>query len=186
MNAPLVHPIDIAAVALPAEIAASEMVFTERCEARALLYIEGKISLHDAVDELQNYAEASGLIDRIGQNEAQRIMGEAFAVVDLLPEAEEELSQACEAEIMLRTAVLVQRWERADPRDCWHHTGEAAPKPSAEQRRRPEPYRTPQATVDAFWYVAGLNDADYLKHWLEQHPRDAETLCKLWEGRNAA
>jgi hypothetical protein len=51
--------------------------------------------------------------------------------------------------------------------------------------RQAEPYRPPQSTIEAFWYVAGLDDADYLKRWLAQHPRDVETLQKLWEAKHA-
>jgi hypothetical protein len=50
----------------------------------------------------------------------------------------------------------------------------------------PRPYRTPQATIDAFWYVVRLDNPDYLTRWLAQHPLDASALCKLWEGKNAA
>jgi hypothetical protein len=56
-------------------------VFRERCEARPLLFVCGQMSLHDAVDGLQAAAERTGLIDRIGQDEVQAIMGAAFAVV---------------------------------------------------------------------------------------------------------
>jgi hypothetical protein len=80
---------------------------------------------------------------------------------------------------------LVTQWEVADPRDAWRHTGEAPPIPSRVQERQSDRYRTPQSTIDAFWYVVRLEDADYLKRWLAQHPRDAEALCKLWEGKNA-
>jgi hypothetical protein len=65
---------------------------------------------------------------------------------------------------------------------------EAMDDPSKRRLQPPAaapPYRTPQSMVDAFFYVARLNDADYLKRWLKRHPRDAETLCKLWEGKNA-
>jgi hypothetical protein len=58
-----------------------------------------------------------------------------------------------------------------------------AEQPSAP--RASAPYRPAQSTVDAFWYVAGLDDADYLKRWLAQHPRDLETLQKLWEAKHA-
>jgi hypothetical protein len=53
-------------------------------------------------------------------------------------------------------------------------------------RSEPEPHRPARSTVDAFFFVVCLNDAEYLKRWLELHPRDAEALCKLWEGKNAA
>jgi hypothetical protein len=54
-------------------------VFIARAEARAKLWQIGEISLHDAVDELQRAAEASGLVAELGQDEVQRLMVEAFA-----------------------------------------------------------------------------------------------------------
>jgi hypothetical protein len=69
-------------------------VFELRCWARARLYAEGEYSLHEAVDHLQADAEASGLVAAIGQDEVQRILGEAFAAVrpelevaDVIPDA---------------------------------------------------------------------------------------------------
>jgi hypothetical protein len=47
----------------------------------------------------------------------------------------------------------------------------------------PLPYRTAQSTIDAFWYLVRLNDPDRLKTWLANHPLDAATLLKLYEGR---
>src|SRR5437016_9814027 len=85
--------------------------------------------------------------------------------------------------IYLRAADLIAQWERADPRDNWKYTGEHPPRglpaPPAP------PYRTPQATIDGFWYVAGLGDADYLTRWLAQHPLDVTALQKLWEAKHA-
>jgi len=83
-------------------------------------------------------------------------------------------------------------WELADPRDAWRHTGE--PPPSADIRNsdisarptdKPRHYHTPQSTIDAFWYIVRLEDADYLKRWLAQHPRDVVTLQKFWDGKHA-
>jgi hypothetical protein len=92
-----------------------------------------------------------------------------------------------EALIYLRAADLVEQWERDDPRDNWKHTGEAPPKncTDEEQFSRTRPYRTPQSTIDAFWYVASLDDPDYLTRWLAQHPRDVVALQKLWEAKHA-
>ena len=87
---------------------------------------------------------------------------------------------------MLRAADLIAQWERADPRDCWRHTGEHPPRTVETPRAAAQPYQTPQSTVDAFWYVVRLDDPDYLARWLEQHPLDASALCKLWEGKNAS
>jgi len=54
-------------------------VFRLRCGSRAKLWHSGEIDLHSAVDELQNAAEASRLIDAIGQDAVQSLMVEAFA-----------------------------------------------------------------------------------------------------------
>jgi hypothetical protein len=92
--------------------------------------------------------------------------------------------------IYLRAADLVADWEGADPRDAWRHPGEQpprasvrnsdiSPKPASATR----PYRTPQATIDAFWYVVSLCDPERLKAWLDDHPQDAPFLLKLLESK---
>jgi hypothetical protein len=90
-----------------------------------------------------------------------------------------------EALILLLAADLVERWESADVRDNWRHTGELRPKPVSTFPEHTRPYSPPQSTVDAFWYVVRLDDPEYLKRWLAQHPRDVATLQKLWEGKHA-
>jgi hypothetical protein len=80
---------------------------------------------------------------------------------------------------------IVRRLELADPRDRWKHTGEAPPKTSIAPKASPRPYSTPQSTIDAFWYVVSLGDADYLARWLADHPADAPYLFKIWERKNA-
>lgn len=42
-------------------------------------------------------------------------------------------------------------------------------------------YRTPQSTIDAFWYVVRLDDADYLARWLSDHLLDASQLHETWK-----
>jgi hypothetical protein len=59
----------------------SVLVFTARCEARALLVTTGDLDLLDAVDGLQAAAVASGLVREIGQDAVQAIMSNAFRVV---------------------------------------------------------------------------------------------------------
>jgi hypothetical protein len=49
----------------------------------------------------------------------------------------------------------------------------------------PRIYRTPQSTVDAFFFVLRKGDADYLSRWLVGHPLDAPHLLKIWERKNA-
>ncbi|MGC1533296.1 MAG: hypothetical protein WA832_21840, partial [Bradyrhizobium sp.] len=142
MNAPLPR--------LATDLAPIEDVFFARCEARALLHVNGCLSLHDAVDELQAYAEQSGLIDVVGQDDVQAIMSRAFVSAEMLPD---ELSEACEQEIMLRSADLVRQWELDDSRDRWRQTGEAPPVPEIAPISA-KPSRTPKATVDAFLWLA--------------------------------
>jgi hypothetical protein len=81
---------------------------------------------------------------------------------------------------------IVRQWEMADPRDRWRHTGEPAPKPSAEPRRRPEPYRPAESTVQAFWFVARNHDADYLAAWLDKHPADRPHLFRIWKAKRCS
>ena len=56
-------------------------VFVRLCRAEALLWQSDERSLHDAVDWLQSYAVAKGLVADLGQDEVQRIMGRAFAAL---------------------------------------------------------------------------------------------------------
>jgi hypothetical protein len=88
-----------------------------------------------------------------------------------------------EALIHLRAAELVQQWERAGLRDAWRHTGEHPPKASTAREPSARPYCTPEATKEAFKYVASLGDADHLARWLADHPADAPELFKIWKGK---
>jgi hypothetical protein len=93
-------------------------------------------------------------------------------------------------EIHPHTADLVRQWEMQDPRDAWRHTGETPPPvvfrnadfagaaPPSRQH-----YRTPAATVNAFWHVVSLCNPEYLKAWLADHPRDRPYLLKLLENK---
>jgi hypothetical protein len=90
MNAPVRKPVvGGEARADPVE------VFRLRCASRAKLWHTGQIDLHTTVDELQHSAEASGLIDPVGQDAAQGLMVEAFAPLrDDLPRAEKKKPSA--------------------------------------------------------------------------------------------
>ena len=46
---------------------------------------------------------------------------------------------------------------------------------------KPRPYRTPQSTIDAFWYLVQLNDEPRLRAWLEARPLDGPTLLNILE-----
>ena len=86
MNAPVRKPVVVGeARADPVE------VFRLRCASRAKLWHTGQIDLHSAVDELQHSAEASGLIDAMGQDAVEGLMVQAFAPLrDDLPRAEKK------------------------------------------------------------------------------------------------
>jgi hypothetical protein len=53
-----------------------------RAWARGVLYREGEIfSLPEAIDPLQEYAKANGLVGRWGQDEVQRVLGDTFGEI---------------------------------------------------------------------------------------------------------
>jgi hypothetical protein len=93
----------------------------------------------------------------------------------------------CE-EIHPHAADLVRQWEMQDPRDAWRHTGENPPPVAfrnadfagAAPPSRQD-YRTPKATVEAFFYVTRTKDAAGIAEWLADHARDAQHLHKLWK-----
>jgi hypothetical protein len=82
---------------------------------------------------------------------------------------------------------IVTSWQLADLRDAWRHTGEAPPPASVRNSDItapaivPKQYRPPEATQQAFWYVASLDNPERLAAWLLDHPRDATYLRKLLE-----
>jgi hypothetical protein len=54
-------------------------IFRERCEARAVLVSNGLMTLHDAVDGMQEVAAAQGLVATHGQDAVQEILARSFA-----------------------------------------------------------------------------------------------------------
>jgi hypothetical protein len=54
-----------------------------------------------------------------------------------------------------------------------------------EAARRARPYRTPQSTIDAFWYVVRNYDDASIDKWLDEHPRDRLYLIDLLDVKNA-
>jgi hypothetical protein len=86
MTAPLRHPV-AAARADPLK------AFELRCWARALLWREGEIDLHEAVNELQASAVRDELVASIGQDAVQAVLAKAFGAVrddagsDMMPDA---------------------------------------------------------------------------------------------------
>lgn len=72
-----------------------------------------------------------------------------------------------------------------DPRDRYGHADHPKPGASSAPQRR-EPCRPAQSTVHAFWYVVGLDDADYLARWLARHSDDAPQLLQIWKVRQCS
>jgi hypothetical protein len=87
--------------------------------------------------------------------------------------------------IYVRADDLIAQWERADPRDRWRYTGSQPPREVESVPTAAQPYRTPESVIQAFWYVVGLNDSEYLARWLADHAIDAPHLRKLVESKNA-
>jgi hypothetical protein len=66
------------------------IAFAARCEARALLVEGGVLELPNAVDVLQQAAVAYGLVEELGQDIVQAIMGAAFKPAALPPPSQED------------------------------------------------------------------------------------------------
>jgi hypothetical protein len=99
--------------------------------------------------------------------------GPEFFCLDLLPDEMTlpELERRAELRGQEEIAWIVAQMETVEP--------PYEPPPLA----KPPPYRTAAATIDAFWYVVGLDDPECLKLWLLDHPRDAATLHELLESK---
>jgi hypothetical protein len=89
---------------------------------------------------------------------------------------------AIEEILFLRASDFVTQMEMADPRDCWRHTGDLPPAVIAEPPAKSE-YRTPQATIDAFFGWIVRQDKAAQQRWLAEHSRDEAYLRKLWEDK---
>ncbi len=86
---------------------------------------------------------------------------------------------AIEEIVFLRTSDFVTWLEMADPRDRRMHTGELPPVVIAEPPSKNQ-YRTPQATLDAFFGWIVRQDEATQAHWLAEHPEDAPLIRRLW------
>jgi hypothetical protein len=118
--------------------------------------------------------------------------GPEFFCADLSPDEMTliELERRAELRRQEEVAAMVEQWERADPRDCWKHTGKPSPPPEvrngpmkATPPAAPEPYRPAASTVAAFRLVAAAGDVRHLKAWLGDRPKDAPLLLALLESR---
>ena len=156
MNAPLAFPVD--GDALPCRIESNPIDIDPRpCELCGLT-----IDRHEMVDDGEGPEFYCPEPDKLTLDELQRR-------ADLIRQIE--------------IAAIVRGMELNDARDAWRYTGEAPPPISAAAPGPRSHYRTPQATVEAFWFVVRLDDPDYLARWLAQHPADGSHLFKLWKAK---
>jgi hypothetical protein len=143
-------------------------IFEERCEARALLWANYYIELHDAVDELQHWAEKTGLVAAIGQDAVQAILSQPFALV--------------RAELDEIEPTLAELAVEFDAADSWQRLGDAAANcvERMAHSAKVKPKCPADSTIAAFLYVARNESTDYLAKWLAQRPLDAPHLLKIW------
>jgi hypothetical protein len=159
--------------------------FAECCEAHAWFWDEGWISLQIAADNLQYLAERWSLVDEHGQDAIQDCIAGPFAQLRAGTPHDQCMPGP---ELDSGAADIVRRLEMADPRDRWKRTGEAPPPSEVRNGPMPAAPRSrplPQSTIDAFLFVVRLDDAEYLKSWIDQHPLDAAALYEIWESKNA-
>jgi hypothetical protein len=148
----------------------------------AELLPDAKAALTSAV-KLRDYGEVARILSGSIVPEIDPALDEPhpieIALCKLCGCAIEDLEEL----IYLRAADLIAQWERADPRDCWRHSGEEPPRAVKPAPAAAQPYRTPQATIDAFWYVISLRDPARFNAWLDDHSKDATFLLKLLDAK---
>ncbi|MBR1086463.1 hypothetical protein JQ621_03140 [Bradyrhizobium manausense] len=151
---------------------------------RAFLEYEHQFEyLADAIDPLQEFAERSGLVAAIGQDEVQRLIAGPFAHFRAIvaAEIEAEFAPTLAPDLLTNYAAqTVMRWELEDPRDRWKWTGEPRPLETRVVTQR-EPQAPAKSTVDACLHVARLGDVARLKAWLDDHRKDAPQLLEILE-----
>jgi hypothetical protein len=132
-------------------------VFTARAAARAMLWTAGELTLHTAVDELWAAAVRDGLVAKLGADEVQRLLADAFAPErdDLDPD---DVSP-----------------ERDDPDDL-------VPDPIPE-----DPPSRPGAaasTLMAAEFLIREGDAERFRHWLDRHSaEEREAILQYLVGK---
>jgi hypothetical protein len=134
-------------------------VFEARCWARARLFAEGELELHDAVDKLQEDAVRDGLVAAVGQDCVQTMMGDAFGAV--------RARQPITAPHILWHNHYVTAWDAAEELES-----DFALLSSEIDRWA--------TTVETLRYLIPLDDPSRLRRWLLAHPRsEIHALEKL-------
>jgi hypothetical protein len=142
-------------------------VFIARAEARAILWREGEITLHDAVDVLWADAERDGLVAKLGADHVQQILADAFAPVrdDVTDDVDLENHRA------------VRFYESNDEYDGLSFTFAKACRAADErvrqqrkrQHERSNKPHVAESTLQAAEYLIQQKDPKRLRAWLAQH-----------------
>jgi hypothetical protein len=156
--------------------------FTARAEGLAILWAEGEIDLHTAVNELWAAAESDGLVKQLGVDAVQRILAEAFSAhEDLLPagllddltpvDADPETDIAephDEDEYEGLTSSFAKACREADER---------ARAQRKRQRDHPEKPHVAETTLAAAQHLVREGDAERLRAWLARHsPEERQAI----------
>jgi hypothetical protein len=123
--------------------------FTIRAQARASLVAAGEMSLHEAVDGLQEAAIDTGLVDQLGQDAVQEIMSDAFG------------RALAFAHTMTAETAPEQR---------------VSEKPFTPEQ--PPRRDLAASTIDALKYVIRQRDPEQLRKFLARRPRDELSAMK--------
>jgi hypothetical protein len=127
---------------------------------------EPAASLQDFRECATDYARfyRSGLLEKADAVDCAQRHAELWGVVDLYGQ------DAVQAEM---AAAFTDK-----PAPIMPELASKQPEPDLVQ---PKPYRTPQATIDAFLHKARTESAEQVANWLELHPNDVSTLRKVWK-----
>ena len=121
---------------VPAVLVDLAAAFEFRCWARARLFAEGELTLHEFVDQLQADTIGTGLVAALGQDAVQEVMSAAFGRVRTKPTAWDIGVDAVDF--------------RVD-------------EPPAARSKTPH---IAASTIEAMRYVARQNDEQRLRRWL--------------------
>jgi hypothetical protein len=149
-----------------------------RAEARAILWREGKIDLHTAVDEL--WASASDLIAELGADKVQQLLTNAFAPVrdDLVSDrndvdSDQKRGDDFDDDYEGLTSTFAKACREADQR---------ARARQAQQRARPKEPHAAESTLKAAEYLVQQRDPKRLRAWLAKHtPEECEAILRHLE-----
>jgi hypothetical protein len=159
-------------------------VLVARAEARAMLWAAGEFDLHAAVDELWAAAVRDGLVDRLGPDEVQRILAEAFAPErddlqwsqpeTIEPEPDDNLEPADDDYAGLGNS-FAKLCRTADEKQARKHVEVKKPR------------GVPIPTLQAAEFLIRQGDFDRFRRWLSCRG-DAERAAieKYLEDKNAA